>query len=186
MMMNRIYLAFITIVVVLGIAGFATYAAWSDSVTVTNNQIQSGTADLQVSTNNGTTWNTTTSASSFSVSGLIPGGSESAGYVFSLKNESSSGVTFNTSGQISSVAGAGSDESQLEIAVYETGSSATDGSGWISLSDWQSSQRTFNSSLSTGVSNVKHYQIAARLKSTATNDWQSKTVGFTLTVNGQQ
>lgn len=184
--MNRVYLAFITIIVAIGIASYTTFAAWSDSVTVSNNQIQTGTADLQVSTDNGTIWNTATSASSFNVTGLVPGGAESSGYSFSLKNESSSGVIFNISGQITSVEGTGADQTQLEVALYETGSTSAGGSGWFNLSDWQSTQKAFNSVLNTGASNVKHYTMSARLKSSATNDWQGKTVRFTLTVNGQQ
>lgn len=48
--MKRIYLALMTVIVSLGLAGGTTFAVWSDTVTVTNNQVQTGTADLQVST----------------------------------------------------------------------------------------------------------------------------------------
>lgn len=182
--MKRIYLALLTSIAALSLAGFTTFATWTDTVTVSNNQIQTGTADLSVSTNNGATWNTATSASSMNLTGLVPGGS-SSGYSFSLRNDSTPGVNFDIFGQITSVAGAGADQTQLEIAIYESGSTPSAGSGWVTFSDWQSTARAFNSTVTQGLANSKHYEITARLKNTATNDWQGKTVTFTLTVNGQ-
>lgn len=169
----------------LSLAAFSTFATWSDTVTVTNNQVQTGTADLQVSTNSGGNWDTSTRASSMVLSDLIPGG-EKNGYSFSLWNNSTPGLNFDTFGQITFATGAGADESQLEIAVYENGSSPAAGSGWISLANWKVAPGSFNSSILPGLGNFKNYTIAARLLSTATNDWQGRTVTFTLTVTGQQ
>lgn len=183
--MKKILLSLAILVTALSLAAYTTFATWSDTVTVTNNQVQTGTADLQVSTDGGSTWDTSTKASSMVLSGLIPGG-EKDGYSFSLWNASTPGLDFDTSGQITADTGAGADESQLEIAVYENGSSPADGSGWISLADWKTAQRNFNSSIVPLIGNFKNYTIAARLLNTATNDWQGKTVTFTMTVTGQQ
>lgn len=183
--MKKILLSLAILVTALSLAAYTTFATWSDTVTVTNNQVLTGTADLQVSTNSGGNWNTSTGASSMALADLIPGG-EKNGYSFSLWNNSTPGLNFDTSGQITAATGAGADESQLEIAVYENGSSPADGSGWISLADWKTAQRSFNSSIVPGFGNFKNYTIAARLLSTATNDWQGRTVTFTLTVTGQQ
>lgn len=182
--MKRITLALATVMISLSLAVYATFATWSDTVTVTNNQIQTGTADLQVSTDNKVSWHTDTRASSLVLSGLIPGGI-SSGYSFSLNNNSTAGVDFDTLGQITTVTGQGVDESQLEIAVYEEGATPATGSGWISLEDWRSATRSFNSTVTPTLGNAKNYRIAAKLLDTATNDWQGKTVTFTLTVTGQ-
>ena len=182
--MKRIVIGIITIIAALSLAVYTTRAVWSDSVTITGNQIQTGTADLQVSVDSGTNWNTNIVVSTLILNNLVPGGQAYA-YAFSLYNASTPGVTFNLTGQITDVSGAGADESQLEIAVYEDGNTPESGSGWISLSGWQTSNQSFNSSLNQGLGNTKNYQIAARLKTTATNDWQGRTVTFTLTVTGQ-
>jgi len=183
--MKKILLSLAILVTALSLAAYTTFATWSATVTVTNNQVLTGTADLQVSTNSGGNWNTSTGASSMVLADLIPG-REKNGYSFSLWNNSTPGLNFNTSGQITAATGAGADETQLEIAVYENGSSPAAGSGWISLADWKTTQRSFNSSILPGIGNFKNYTIAARLLSIATNDWQGRTVRFTLTVTGQQ
>ena len=183
--MKKILLSLAILVTALSLAAYTTFATWSDTVTVTNNQVLTGTADLQVSTNSGGNWYTSTGASSMVLADLIPGG-EKNGYSFSLWNNSTPGLNFDTSGQITADTGAGADESQLEIAVYENGSSPADGSGWISLANWKAAQGNFDSSIIPGIGNFKNYRIAAKLLSTATNDWQGRTVTFTLIVTGQQ
>ena len=184
--MKRIFLALIVLISAGALAFTTTRAVWTDTVTVTNNQIQTGTADLQVSTDSGNTWNTSTKASSMVLANLIPG-SEASAYSFSLWNASTTGLNFTVSGQITAITGADEvDKSQLKIAIYETGSTPETGSGWISLADWQITNNLLNNTLNPGISNAKDYRIAARLLSSATNDWQGKTVAFTLTLTGTQ
>ncbi len=184
--MKRIFLALIVLISAGALAFATTRAAWTDTVTVTNNQIQTGTADLQVSTDFGSTWNTGTKASSMVLTNLIPGNDTNA-YSFSLWNASTTELNFTVSGQITTVTGTdGVDESQLEIAVYEIDSIPETGSGWISLANWQIIDRVLDSIINSGISNAKDYRIAARLLSSATNDWQGKTVTFTLTLTGTQ
>ena len=187
--MKRIFLALIVLISAGALAFTTTRAVWTDTVTVTNNQIQTGTADFQVSTDSGNTWNTSTKASSMVLANLIPG-SEASAYSFSLWNASTTGLNFTVSGQITAITGADEvDKSQLKIAIYETGSTPETGSGWISLADWQTVERIFNSTINSGnpgSGGSKNYQIAAKLLSSATNDWQGKTVAFTLTLTGTQ
>lgn len=187
--MKRILFALAALSLVVGTSFATTRAVWSDTVTITNNQVQTGNADLQVSTDSGSSWNTTTRAASMVISGLIPGSDDNA-YSFSLWNASTPGVDFGLTGQITTVTGAGTDESQLELAVYENGATpgdtSTESSAWISLADWQSSARDLNSTISPGTGNTKDYRIAARLLSSATNDWQGRTVTMTFTVLGTQ
>lgn len=184
--MKRIILALMLSVTVAGVAFANARAVWTDAVTVGNNQIQTGTADLQVS-KDGSTWNTTTVDSSMVLTGLIPGSSTS-GYSFSLWNASTTGLNFNTSGRISAVSDIGAaDPTQLEIAVYEDGATPETGSGWVTLTNWQGvTEKTFSSTLLPGISNYKNYRIAARLTTAADNEWQGKTVIFTLAVTGAQ
>lgn len=188
--MKRILFALAALSLAVGTSIATTRAVWTDTVTVTNNQVQTGTADLQVSkTYGGGSWNTSTVTSSMVISDLIPGG-EGDNYSFTLWNNSTVGVDFDLTGQITAVTGAGSDESQLELAVYEEsatpGDTFTESSDWISLSDWQSLTRDFNSTITPGIGNIKNYRIAAKLLPSATNDWQGRTVTMTFTVTGTQ
>lgn len=187
--MKRIYLALLTVIASLGLAGATTFAVWSDTVTVTNNIVQTGSADLQVSNVSGTVgpWNTSTAASSLSITNLIPGGTAGDGFSFALWNNSTAGVNFTTSARITAVTGLTTeDKSQLEIAVYESGETAATGSGWITLTDWESAVRSLDFTLTPGQVNAKDFRVSARLKSTATNEWQGKTVTITFTVTGTQ
>lgn len=183
--MRKILIALVISLIAISLATLSTRAAWSDTVTVTNNQIQTGTADLQISTDNGSSWNTSSKQSSLVINNLVPN-SEKNGYSFSLWNASTTGVNFGLSGQITAVVGAGADENQLEIAVYKQGSTPTNGTGWITLADWKSASQSLNNSINTGIGNFQNYNIAARLKDTAENDWQGKNVIFTLKIDGQQ
>jgi predicted ribosomally synthesized peptide with SipW-like signal peptide len=175
-------------------AGYLTYsttrAAWTDTVTVTNNQIQTGTADLQVSTAGigGGAWDTTTKSASIVLTGLIPGGAYKNDYDFSLWNNSTTGVNFDITVQTTSVSGTGgADESKLLLALYENGQDPdTQGSGWFTLAQWQAAARSLNSVLNPGAGSTKDYRLAAKLDSTAGNEWQGKTVNMTFTVTGTQ
>lgn len=179
-------MALVVLISAGALAFTTTRAVWTDTVTVTNNQIQTGTADLQVSTDSGGSWDTATRPSSMVFIGLIPGGSTNA-YSFSLWNNSTPGLNFATSGRITVVTGAdGVDQTKLQIAVYEDGSTPEAGSNWFSLADWQGGERTFNSTITQGIGNFKNYRIAAKLLDTTGNDWQGKTVTFTLTLTGTQ
>ena len=190
--MKRIILALFVLATSSVLGYNTTRAVWTDTVTVSNNQIQTGTADLQVSIDNGGVQNTTTGASSMILSGLIPGGSNN-GYSFSLWNNSTTGVNFGVKGQITAVTGIDpvvTNPSKLEIAVYETGATpgltTTASSAWISLADWQTTTRDLNSVLTPGTGNTKNYRVAVRLLSDADNEWQGKTVTMTFTVTGTQ
>lgn len=184
--MKKIILALITCIVAISLAAYSTFAVWTDTVTVSANRIQTGTADLQVSTDSGSSWNTTTKASSMVLTGLIPSG-DTNGYSFSLWNASTANLNFTTSAQITADSGVGTaNPDKLEIAVYDSTTTPEAGSGWITLTNWRSGYRSLTSTVNQGISNFKNYKIAARLLSTADNQWQGKTVTFTLTVLGTQ
>jgi predicted ribosomally synthesized peptide with SipW-like signal peptide len=184
----RIIFALVTLVAASLLTFATTRAVWTDAVTVSNNQIQTGTADLQVSTAGigGGAWDTSSKTASIVLSNLIPGGSYKDNYDFSLWNNSTTGVNFNISAQMTTVSGAtGVDQSKLLLALYENGQDPnTQGSGWISLADWQTTQKSLNSLLNSAA--IKDYRLAAKLDSTATNEWQGKTVNVTFTVVGTQ
>ena len=182
--MKRIALAVATIVTSLSLAGMTTFAAWTDTVTVTNNVVQTGSVDLQVSNNNGVTWNTSTTASSMVISGLVPGAATTDAYSYSLWNNSSAGADFSLTGQITASAiapTAGVDKTQLMLTVYRTDTNA-DESVEMSLAAWEAAPQALTTSLVQGA--TRNYGIRARLASTALNEWQGQTVTFTLSVIG--
>ena len=193
--MRRIILALVTSIAALSLAAYATRAVWSSSVTVTNNKIITGTANLQVSTDGGSTYGSSAISSS-PISNLIPGKQDSID-VFKLSNEGgTTGLNFNISAQILSVSstpGASLDMSKLQLSIYDSTASANGGvasSGWFSVSDWQSASRSLNSFLVQNVlpdrSHARPYTLAARLLSAADNTWQGQTVTIVWTVTGTQ
>ena len=186
--MKRILFALAALSLAVGTSIATTRAVWTDTVTVTNNQVQTGTADLQVSTAGigGGAWNTSTKAATIVLADLIPCGAYKQNYDFSLWNNSTTGLNFNISTQVTSATGMGAvDQSKLLLALYENGTDPdVTGSGWISLTNWQLSQRTLNSLLTS--SSIKDYRLAAKLDATAANEWQGLTVTLTFTVLGTQ
>lgn len=196
--MRRIILALVISVAALSLAAYATRAVWSSSVTVTNNKIITGTANLQVSIDGGTTYSSQQSLpQEKALQNLIPGGQTSLPDIFFLSDEGgTAGVNFNISAQISSVTvtpGTNLDMSKLQLSIYETNppstASAESGpgsSGWFSVADWQSASRSLNSLLIQGRPNAKKYTLAVRLLSAADNTWQGQTVTIGWTVTGTQ
>lgn len=195
--MRRIILALVVSIAALSLAAYATRAVWSSSVTVTNNKIITGTANLQVSVDGGTTYGSSQALpQEKALQNLIPGG-QTSNDLFNLSNEGgTAGINFNISAQISSISstpGASLDMSKLQVSIYETNppstASAESGpgsSGWFSVSDWQSASRSLNSLLVQGRPNAKKYTLAARLLSSADNSWQGQTVTIGWTVTGTQ
>lgn len=178
--MKRIILA-LAMIVLAGTTAFATTrATWTDTVTVTNNQVQTGTADLQVATTGG--WDTTAASSSFVVSNLIPSSTPiDGGLSFWLRNSSTSPIAFSLTGQISPT-GVVQDKTKLWIQVYDMDSGDT--SAWATLAQWEATPQNLTSTLATGVQ--KSYGIRVELDPTALDEWQGKTVTFSLVVVGTQ
>lgn len=182
--MKRIAIAIATTISALSLAGLTTFAAWTDTVTVTNNIIQTGTADLDVSTDGGLTYFDSTAGSTMVLSGLVPGAAATEAYSFSLINNSSAGVTFDLTGQITSsviVPTAGVDKSQLMIEIYNTTTAGTEVAE-MSLTAWEAGATAFTTTLPSG--SARHYGVRARLLGTALNEWQGQTVTYTMTVIG--
>lgn len=186
--MKRILLA-LAMIVLAGTTAFATTrATWTDTVTVTNNQVQTGTADLQVSTDNGVNWDTSTSVSAFNLTGVIPGPTSAGSYAFSLRNNSGSLVNFTLGGKISAATGltGGADETKLWIQIYNIDIPA-EATAWQTLAQWKAALSggiNFNSTIDNGA--AKRYGIKVQLDPTADNNWQGQTVTFTVEVLGTQ
>lgn len=186
--MKRILLALLVTTVSIGAVALNTRAAWTDTVTVTNNVITTGTVDLKVSTDNVPgpgTWNSTSAVSGMTLANLVPGGAPTEAYSFSLWNDSTGITTMTLTGQITASSitpGPAVDESQLMIELYDiaTGVEVSE----ISLAAWKISPQALTNTLVTSA--TKDYGIRARLLNTALNEWQGKTVEFTLTVEGSQ
>lgn len=180
--MKRIIFAVVVAFVSLSVVTLTTLAAWTSSVTVSNNVITTGSVSLNVSLD-GTTY-TKSVSSSATISGLMPNNAGSRGTVFYIKNDSSTGVSFNLT-----VTGTGTitgspapvDLTSLEIAIIPN-ATTLDGTDYHTLSAWSSSQTL--GSLSAGSS--AQYDMYARLSSSAADDWQGRSVNFAITVTGSQ
>lgn len=185
--MNRIILALVTSVAALTLAGFTTYATWTDTVTVANNQIQTGTVDLMVSADSGANWFTSGATSTMVLSSLVPGGPEVGGYSFSLKNNSTGVTTMTLKAQVNPASiinpTAGVDKTKLEFKVYRTDTDV-DQTAWTTLAAWEAGTVNFTDNLNTG--DTRNYGIKARLDSSALNEWQGQTATFNLVATGSQ
>lgn len=179
--MKRIIFAAVVAFVSLSVVTLTTLAAWTSSVTVSNNVITTGSVSLNVSLTDSNYSKSV--SSSTTISGLMPGGSH-IGTVFYVQNASSTGVNFNL-GATGTATISGSpapvDLTSLQIAIVAHGVTPVD-ANYHTLSAWSSSQTlgTLNAGLSTS------YDMYARLSSTAADDWQGRSVNFALTVTGSQ
>ena len=186
--MKRILFALAALALAVGTSFATTRAVWTDTVTVASNQVVTGTTDLQVSTDNGTSWSTTSMSSALNQTGLIPGPVVNAGYVFSLRNLSSTPLNFTLGGRITPatvIAGA-PDKTKLLIQVYDFDTPAN-ATAWQTLADWEAASAggiTFNSTLNNGV--AKRFGINVQLDGTADNTWQGRTVTFSIEAMGTQ
>lgn len=186
--MKRILFALAALSLAVGTSFATTRAVWTDTVTVASNQVVTGTTDLQVSTDNGSTWSTTSMSSAFNQGDLIPGPIVDGGYAFSLLNNSTSPLNFTLGGRITPatvIAGA-PDKTKLWIQVYDI-ATPSDATEWKTLAEWEAASAggiTFNSTLDNGV--TKDYGINVQLDASADNTWQGKTVIFSIEAMGTQ
>lgn len=190
-MYKRILVALVALVSALGIGAAATTAVWSDTVTVTNNVINTGNVNLMVSaanypTPNPASFNSTTAASTMVLNNLAPSLTQTGAYSFSLRNDSSAGITLNLTGQVTSTSitpNGGVDKTKLWIQLWNltAGIAATTE---ITLADWETLPADAFGSIAAGA--TQDYEIRARLDPSADNTWQGQQVLFTLSVTGTQ
>ncbi len=184
--MKRIILSLVLVVGTIFASIAYTRAAWTDTVTVTNNIITTGTVDLEVSTDSGTTWDSTTASSTMTLSNLAPGAAATSAYSFSLRNSGTVGP-MTLSAQVTSTnitPTAGVDKSMLYLTIYDTDTLA-DVSAEVTMLAWESGLQALTTTLPSG-GTPANFGIRARLDTTADNTWQGQTVTFTLSVTGTQ
>lgn len=185
----KLLVTFVALLVVVTLVVLSVSASWIETAVVSNNQILSGTTDLQLSTAGigGGGWQRDFQNSLLTLDHLVPGVTTDD-YYFSLRNNSSTGINFDVFVRVTAITGVeGVDETNLLLNLYENGSSPDSGShtsGWVSLIDLQATAHTLNSQLV--ASEAKDYRLAAKLNGVASEAWQGKTVVITLTVTGQQ
>jgi hypothetical protein len=183
--MKRILMGLMVSAAVLSSSAFLTKAVWTDTVTVTNNIIATGTVDLEVSTDWGANWNSTSAATSMVLSNLYPDGPSAEGYSYSLRNAGSVGPLGLTA-QVTStniVPNPGVDKTQLMVQVYDINTGLPE-SAELTLAQWEAGTQALTSTLASGA--ARSYGVRARLLGTAANSWQGQTVTFTLSVVGTQ
>ncbi|MBI5449552.1 hypothetical protein HY948_04535 [Candidatus Gottesmanbacteria bacterium] len=189
--MKRILFALAALSLAVGTSFATTRAAWTDTVTVTSNEVQTGTADLRVATDGTSTaasgnWDTASQTSVFSVTGLVPGDTPKELYSFSLYNNSTNPIAFSLAGQITTstiTPDSGVDKTKLLLQVYNYDTPA-EVSAWKTLEEWEAGTVSLGSNLSNAT--VKRYGIKAQLDIDALDEWQTQVVDFTLTVTGTQ
>lgn len=185
--MKRILFALAALLLAVGTGYATTQAVWTDTVTVTNNQVVTGTADLRVYTVG--PWDTSTAVSNFSVTNLVPSATETdGGFSFWLRNESTSPINFSLGARISASTGptGGADESKLWLKVYNIDTPSEE-TLWYTLAQWKAAGVggiNLNSALNNATQ--KRYGIKVQLESSADDLWQAQTVNFTLEVVGTQ
>ncbi|RJQ36898.1 hypothetical protein C4559_04150 [Candidatus Microgenomates bacterium] len=179
--MKRILLSAVILTISLSVAVMSTWAAWTSSVTVNNNVITTGSVDLNVSLN-GTAYSNSVDSTT-AISSLMPGNVR-IGTQFYVRNDSSTGINFNlraTGAATVSGTTPPADLTSLQIAVVPHGTAAVD-ADYHTLAQWGSNQTL--GTLNAGASSS--YDIVTRLNAAAADDWQGRTVNFTLTVTGEQ
>lgn len=179
--MRRIIFAFLIAFVSLSVVTMTTWAAWTSSVTVSNNVITTGSVDLNVSLDNSTYGNSV--SSSTTIASLMPGNSR-VGTQFYVRNDSSSGINFNIRATgTATISGATppANLASLKVAVVAHGVTPL-AANYHTLAEWGTNQTlgTLNSSAN------QSYDIVASLDTAAADDWQGRTVNFALTVTGEQ
>ena len=198
--MKRIFLSLATLIIALTISALATSAAWTDTVTIGNNVIQTGTADLLISTDNcipnivnelavcgGGTFSDGPIDSDYVVTDLIPGQTKSI-YSFSVQNNSIGNFQFLLSGRITPLAtivdnAPPVDRTRLRLQLYDV-ETGDDISGNLSLAQWEAASWSIPPYLLPG--ETINYGIRASLSSSADDNWQDQTVTFSFQVVGQQ
>lgn len=163
-----------------------TRAAWTDTVTVTNNIVTTGTLDLEVGVD-GQTWSDASAASNITLSGLYPGGPavENAS-VFWLRNVSSPDtLTMNLVAEInpdaSIVPGPIANRAVLYIEIYRGATVEAS----TSLNLWEAGTIPIATSLPVDPAG-RAYGIRAWLDGSALDEWQGQTVTYTLVFTGSQ
>jgi len=186
--MKRIFLALVTIMASASLAFASTAAAWTSTVSATNIQVITGSTQLSISTNETTpNWSTTTNASPFTISGLIPGPIQHGGYVFSIGDLTSpTGIIGLTGKIVSPTFTTGTpDPTKLWIQVYDRSNTSVV-SSWATLAQWETGGIALNPNLDVTNSYQKNFGLNVQLDPTAANEWQGQTVKFTMEVTGTQ
>lgn len=179
-------MAVVTILASAGLATATTTAAWTDSVSVTGIEIDTGTTNIQASANN-STWSNTSVNSTFALTGLIPGHEKDGGSAFYIRQTDGDNVNgVSLKGQINTIeldTLAPSEKSKLSIQVYDLDNPANN-SGWVTLDVWEAGNVSFNSSVTQP--NVKNFGLKVLLDPSAGNEWQNQDLSFTMEVTGTQ
>lgn len=101
--MTKVITGLTGLVVTVALAGASAFALFSDTVTVTNAQISTGNADLQISLDNATWSEGINFADMFLLDGIFPGYTDTG--TFYLRNNSDSAGDMSVSGLLASRSG---------------------------------------------------------------------------------
>jgi len=194
--LKKILSGLLVSLLVAGTAFINTRAAWTDTVSLSNNIITSGTVDLQLAADGlaeTPTWEQSNAVSGFNVSGLYPGASVGE-YSFSARNNAPS-IALALSAFASNVAVYNTtdvtkapqvvDKTKLTIAVYDYNTSTV--LATQTLAEWEAATATTAIDLSTtldSVNPIRNFGFTVTMADDAGNEWQGKTVEFTLDVIG--
>jgi len=140
--MKKIYLSIMAIVLTVGLVSGATYALFSDTVTISGLTVTAGNADLQINltTNNTNEGFVNNWSTPLSYNDLYPGFEGNGD--FWLRNISDSNISLRPVARLTSAGGdwtALKDKIQLRVTDLTNGSYSW---GWQTLAWWNSEART--------------------------------------------
>jgi predicted ribosomally synthesized peptide with SipW-like signal peptide len=183
--LKRIAISLITMVMALTVGAYATTAAWSDTVSVTDNEIITGTLDLQVWAY-GPEWLNTTDNPDAPLAGLVPGDAPTGVGLeaFRLRYNNANIPLLNLRARINGTTidpTAGVNKNRLHIQLYNVDDNET---YEYTLAQWESGMRAIGTIPNGNVQ--RHYEMRAWLDSSAGNEWQGQTVEFDWSIEGAQ
>lgn len=186
--MKKILVSLVILTTASSLIFATTRAVWTHTVSIKGNKIETGNAEIQVTTKESpleTDWSNSEQNSNLVLSGLVPGGESKSGYSFSLRNTSTSDIGFNLSGLIPDMqtSDGNPDISELRLRIFDY-ENPDDGSDWLTLSDWSTVDMPLNLQLPKNT--TKKFGIEARLDSEADDQWQNQNVNFELQIIGTQ
>lgn len=151
--MKKILLSILAIALTVGTVSASAYALFSDTATVGGMTFTSGNADVQVALDKlgGATYETGFANSvnfwgalNSKLFGNMYPGFQEWGY-FRIKNNSASNITLNLTGQLRNGVTGNWDALKDKIQIRITKEDGSDLTGWVTLSDWNSTPRSLGS-----------------------------------------
>lgn len=178
--MKKIIAGIIGLLLVVGVTSGAAYALFFSTVKVNNVAISAGTSGLEFSTN-GEDWYTDFTFPDLLAENVAPGYHDHA--TFYLKNTSSADIKLALKARLVS-APEGWSVFANNMTVWLGNSAGSQGSGYFTLTDWNSVERDLNITIPKG--DTADMGIYVDIPSTVGNDIAGQTLRTNWEITGTQ